>query len=133
VEGEPGVLTAACEPGGVVTRRAQVRLVAPDEVTAPEHAAGYGPWGRSIKVGEGAVEYPSTAQARSLLWIDEDRAFVADQLDTHFVGSPPQVADQLERLRAVVGADELIVTTITDHRSARIRSFEWLAQEWSRR
>ena len=91
--GETGVLTAVCEPGGVVTRRAQVRLVAPDEATAPERAAGYGPSVRSIKVGEGAVEYPSTAQARSLLWIDEDRALVADRLDTQFVGSPTQVAD----------------------------------------
>jgi alkanesulfonate monooxygenase SsuD/methylene tetrahydromethanopterin reductase-like flavin-dependent oxidoreductase (luciferase family) len=54
-------------------------------------------------------------------------------VDTQFVGSAAQVADKLERLRDATGADELIITTIThDHRD-RVRSYELLAEEWSRR
>jgi alkanesulfonate monooxygenase SsuD/methylene tetrahydromethanopterin reductase-like flavin-dependent oxidoreductase (luciferase family) len=108
-------------------------VVAADEATAREHAAGYGLWVRSIRTGEGAIEFPAPSHARSHHWSAEDRALVADRLDTQFVGSPGQVADQLERLRDATEADELVVTTIThDHRD-RVRSYELLAEEWSRR
>jgi luciferase family oxidoreductase group 1 len=108
-------------------------VVATDEAAARELAAGYGLWVRSIRTGEGAIEFPAPAAARSHQWTAEDHALVADRLDTQFVGSPSQVADQLERLRDATGADELVVTTIThDHRD-RVRSYELLAQEWSRR
>ena len=62
-----------------------------------------------------------------------DRALVADRVDTQFVGSPGQVADQLEQLRDATGADELIVTTITHDHADRVRSYQLLAQEWDRR
>ncbi len=108
-------------------------VVGADEATAREHAAGYGLWVRSIRSGEGAIEFPAPSDARSHHWSAEDRALVADRLDTQFVGSPGQVADDLERLRDATGADELVVTTIThDHRD-RVRSYELLAEEWSRR
>jgi alkanesulfonate monooxygenase SsuD/methylene tetrahydromethanopterin reductase-like flavin-dependent oxidoreductase (luciferase family) len=108
-------------------------VVAADEATAREHAAGYGLWVASIRSGDGAIEFPAPADARSRHWSAEDQALVADRLDTQFVGSPRQVADQLERLRDATGADELVVTTIThDHRD-RVRSYELLAEEWSRR
>jgi alkanesulfonate monooxygenase SsuD/methylene tetrahydromethanopterin reductase-like flavin-dependent oxidoreductase (luciferase family) len=71
--------------------------------------------------------------ARSHSWADVDRAMVADRVDTQFVGSPQQVADQLEQLRDATGADELIVTTITHDHADRVRSYELLAEEWSRR
>jgi len=108
-------------------------VVAADEATAREHAAGYDLWVRSIRTGAGAIEFPTPAEARSRHWTAEDRALVADRLDTQFVGSPRQVADQLERLRDATGADELIVTTITHDHCDRVRSYELLAQEWSRR
>jgi alkanesulfonate monooxygenase SsuD/methylene tetrahydromethanopterin reductase-like flavin-dependent oxidoreductase (luciferase family) len=108
-------------------------VVAGDESTARELAAGYGLWVRSIRSAEGAIEYPAPAQARAHRWTAEDRELVADRVDTQFVGSPVQVADQLERLRDAAGADELIVTTITHEHADRVRSFELLAEEWSRR
>ncbi len=108
-------------------------VVAPDEATARELAAGYGPWVRSIRTGEGAIEFPTPAQARSHAWTDEDRALVADRTDTQFVGTAAQVSDQLERLRDATGADELIITTITHEHADRVRSYQLLAQEWSRR
>ena len=108
-------------------------VVAADEATAREHASGYGLWVRSIRTGEGAIDFPTPAQAAAHHWTAEDKALVADRLDTQFVGSPGQVADDLERLRDATGADELIVTTITHDHKDRVRSFELLAEEWSRR
>jgi alkanesulfonate monooxygenase SsuD/methylene tetrahydromethanopterin reductase-like flavin-dependent oxidoreductase (luciferase family) len=108
-------------------------VVAEDEATARELATGYGLWVRSIRSGEGAIEFPTPDQARSHSWTDEDRAMVADRVDTQFVGSPQQVAGQLELLRDATGADELIVTTITHDHADRVRSHELLAEEWNRR
>jgi alkanesulfonate monooxygenase SsuD/methylene tetrahydromethanopterin reductase-like flavin-dependent oxidoreductase (luciferase family) len=108
-------------------------VVAQDEATARELATGYGLWVRSIRSGDGAIEFPTPAQARAHSWTDEDRAMVADRVDTQFVGSPRQVAGQLEQLRDATGADELIITTITHDHADRVRSYELLAAEWSRR
>ncbi len=108
-------------------------VVAQDDVTARELASGYGMWVRSIRTGEGAIEFPTAAQARAHAWTDDDRALVADRTETQFVGSPAHVADQLERLRDATEADELIVTTITHAHRDRVRSYELLAREWSKR
>lgn len=108
-------------------------VVADDEVTARELATGYGLWVRGIRTAEGAIPFPTPAEARAHAWTAADRELVADRVDTQFVGSAAQVADKLERLRDATGADELIITTIThDHRD-RVRSYELLAEEWSRR
>ena len=96
-------------------------------------AAGYGPWVRSIRSGEGAIQFPTPAQAREHAWTDTGRALVADRVDTQFVGSPGQVADQLERLRDATDADEVIVTTLTHDHADRVRSCQLLAREWDRR
>jgi alkanesulfonate monooxygenase SsuD/methylene tetrahydromethanopterin reductase-like flavin-dependent oxidoreductase (luciferase family) len=108
-------------------------VVASDEATARDLAAGYGLWVRSIRTGEGAIPFPDPARARAHAWTDEDRALVADRTATQFVGTPRQVADQLEQLRDATGADELIVTTITHAHADRVRSHQLLADEWHRR
>jgi alkanesulfonate monooxygenase SsuD/methylene tetrahydromethanopterin reductase-like flavin-dependent oxidoreductase (luciferase family) len=108
-------------------------VVADDEPTARELATGYGLWVRSIRSGQGAIAFPTPQQARKHRWADADRAMVADRVDTQFVGSPRQVADQLEQLRDATGADELIVTTITHDHADRVRSYDLLAQEWHNR
>jgi alkanesulfonate monooxygenase SsuD/methylene tetrahydromethanopterin reductase-like flavin-dependent oxidoreductase (luciferase family) len=110
-------------------------VVAADEAVARELATGYGPWVRSIRSGEGAIQFPTPTAARRLIaaWTDKDRALVTDRVDTQFVGTPGQVADQLEQLRDATGANELIITTITHSHADRVRSYELLAQEWRRR
>lgn len=108
-------------------------VVADDEATARELAAGYGPWVRSIRTAEGAIQFPTPDEARAHSWNDADRELVADRVETQFVGTAVQVADQLERLRDATEADELIVTTITHDHNDRVRSYELLAQEWARR
>ncbi|MGD0605842.1 MAG: LLM class flavin-dependent oxidoreductase [Streptosporangiaceae bacterium] len=108
-------------------------VVAEDEATARELATGYGLWVRSIRSGEGAIAFPTPEQARRHTWTAADRELVADRVDTQFVGSPGQVAGQLEQLRDATGADELIVTTITHDHADRVRSYQLLAEEWRRR
>jgi alkanesulfonate monooxygenase SsuD/methylene tetrahydromethanopterin reductase-like flavin-dependent oxidoreductase (luciferase family) len=108
-------------------------VVAKNEATARELATGYGLWVRSIRSGEGAIDFPTPEEARAHTWTDEDRALVADRVDTQFVGSPGQVADQLEQLQEATGADELIITTITHDHADRVRSYRLLAEEWHRR
>jgi alkanesulfonate monooxygenase SsuD/methylene tetrahydromethanopterin reductase-like flavin-dependent oxidoreductase (luciferase family) len=108
-------------------------VVASDEATAHELASGYGLWVRSIRTGEGAIPFPAPAQARDHSWTDDDRALVADRIDTQFTGTAKQVADKLEQLRDATGADELIVTTITHAHADRVRSYRLLADEWQRR
>ena len=108
-------------------------VVADSEAKARELAAGYGPWVRSIRTAEGAIQFPTPEEARRHQWTDADRDLVADRLATQFVGTPRQVADHLERLRDATEADELIITTITHDHADRVRSYQLLADEWARR
>jgi alkanesulfonate monooxygenase SsuD/methylene tetrahydromethanopterin reductase-like flavin-dependent oxidoreductase (luciferase family) len=108
-------------------------VAAADEATARELATGYAPWVRSIRSGDGAIAFPTPEQARAHTWTAADRELVADRVDTQFVGSACQVADQLEQLRDATGADELIITTITHDHADRVRSYRLLAEEWHRR
>ena len=108
-------------------------VVADTEAAARELATGYGLWVRSIRTAEGAIQFPTPEQARRHVWSDADRELVADRIDTQFVGTPGQVADQLERLRDATEADELIITTITHDHADRVRSYQLLAEEWARR
>ncbi|MFF2848821.1 LLM class flavin-dependent oxidoreductase [Streptomyces sp. NPDC058001] len=108
-------------------------VVAEDDETARELATGYGLWVRSIRTAEGAIQFPTPAEARAHAWSDADRALVQDRLDTQFVGSPGRVADHLEQLQQATGADELLITTITHGHADRVRSYELLAEEWRTR
>ncbi|MEV4410399.1 LLM class flavin-dependent oxidoreductase [Catellatospora sp. NPDC049609] len=105
-------------------------VVAEDDEQARHHASGYGLWVRSIRSGGGAIPFPTPEEAAAHEWSAQDRALVADRLDTQFVGTPEAVARQLDTLRRVTGADELLITTITHDHAARVRSFELLAKEW---
>ncbi|WP_030438936.1 LLM class flavin-dependent oxidoreductase [Actinoplanes subtropicus] len=105
-------------------------VVAEDDETARRLAAGYGLWVRSVRTGEGAIPYPSPAEAAAHEWTDQDRELVADRVETQFAGSPATVAERLETLRRVTGADELLVTTMTYDHTDRLRSFELLAKQW---
>ncbi|MFD0522562.1 LLM class flavin-dependent oxidoreductase [Paractinoplanes durhamensis] len=105
-------------------------IVAEDEETARRLAIPYALWVRSVRTGAGAIPYPSPAEAEAFEWSDDDRKLVADRLDTQFVGTAETVAERLETLRRVTGADELLVTTMTFEHTDRVRSFELLAKHW---
>lgn len=108
-------------------------VVAEDDATARELATGYAPWVRSIRTAQGAIPFPTPAEARALPWTEADRELVADRVDTQFLGSPRTVADHLDRLQEATGADELLITTITHDHADRVRSYRLLAEEWRRR
>ncbi|WP_329104640.1 LLM class flavin-dependent oxidoreductase [Streptomyces sp. NBC_01439] len=108
-------------------------VVAEDEESARELATGYAAWVRSIRRAEGAIPYPTPAEARALPWTEADRQLVADRVETRFVGSARTVADHLERLQVATGADELLITTITHGHADRVNSYRLLAEEWHRR
>ena len=124
---QPGVLDA---PHVIVSADVVVGRSAAE---ASELALGYGQWVHSIRSGVGAIEYPTPAWAREHPLSSDDAASVADRLATRFVGEAGHVADQLETLQRVTGADELLITTITHDHSARVRSYELLAAEWAAR
>lgn len=105
-------------------------VVAEDDATAQELAAGYGLWVHSIRSGQGAIPFPSAETARRHLWTGAERALVQDRLDTQFVGSPETVVARLHQLQEATGADELAITTITHDHANRIYSYELLAKAW---
>jgi alkanesulfonate monooxygenase SsuD/methylene tetrahydromethanopterin reductase-like flavin-dependent oxidoreductase (luciferase family) len=105
-------------------------VVADTDERAAELAAPYGQWVLDIRAGRGAQPYVTPEEARARVWTEQERAAVADRVDTQFVGSPATVVGRLETLARVTGADELLVTTITTEHADRVRSTELLAQAW---
>ncbi|WP_182884751.1 LLM class flavin-dependent oxidoreductase [Microbispora sp. H10885] len=106
-------------------------LVAPTEEEARRAGEPYGLWVRSIRSGGGAVRYPSPEEAYAHEWSEEDRALVADRVDTRFAGTPEKVVEGLRVLKEATGADELLVTTITHDHADRVRSQDLLAEAWA--
>jgi alkanesulfonate monooxygenase SsuD/methylene tetrahydromethanopterin reductase-like flavin-dependent oxidoreductase (luciferase family) len=105
-------------------------VVAPTDEEARHLASPYPLWVHSIRSELAAIPYPSPEQAAAHQWTDEAWALVQDRVDTQFVGSPETVAERLDTLQWVTGADELLVTTITHDHADRVRSFELLARQW---
>ena len=103
-------------------------VAAEDDATARELASTFGHWAHSIRSGVGAIPYPDPATALPLS--EKNRAVVEDRLITQFVGSPSTVADRLNSLQKLTGADELVITGVTHRHEDRLRSYELLAREW---
>jgi alkanesulfonate monooxygenase SsuD/methylene tetrahydromethanopterin reductase-like flavin-dependent oxidoreductase (luciferase family) len=103
-------------------------VVADDSATARRLASGYGHWVYSIRTGVGAMPYPDSDDCPPLT--DAQLAVVKDRLATQFVGNPDEVAERLEALQRVTGADELVVTSVTHRQEDRLRSHELIAKRW---
>ncbi|MFD0926152.1 LLM class flavin-dependent oxidoreductase [Williamsia deligens] len=101
-------------------------VVADDDETARELAAGFGGWVHDIRTGKGAQPYPRSAHPLS----DDQLAVVSDRIRTQIVGSPDTVVDGLQTLARGLGADELVVTSVTHDEQDRFRSYELLAKAW---
>jgi alkanesulfonate monooxygenase SsuD/methylene tetrahydromethanopterin reductase-like flavin-dependent oxidoreductase (luciferase family) len=103
-------------------------VVADDSATARRLAAGYGHWVYSIRTGVGAMPYPDPDDCPPLT--DDQLAVVKDRLATQFVGNPDEVAERLQALQRVTGADELVITSVTHRQEDRLRSHELIAKRW---
>jgi len=108
-------------------------VVAPTDEEARHLASPYPLWVHSIRSALAAIPFPSPEEAAAHQWTDEERALIQDRVDTQFAGSPATVAERLDTLQWVTGADELLVTTITHDHADRVRSFELLARQWHTR
>jgi alkanesulfonate monooxygenase SsuD/methylene tetrahydromethanopterin reductase-like flavin-dependent oxidoreductase (luciferase family) len=108
-------------------------VVAETEEEARRLTEGYALWVLSIRSGEGARPFPGPEEAAAHQWTEAERALVIDRTETQFVGTPAQVADQLERLATLTAASEVVVTTVTHRHEDRVRSYELLAAEWQAR
>jgi alkanesulfonate monooxygenase SsuD/methylene tetrahydromethanopterin reductase-like flavin-dependent oxidoreductase (luciferase family) len=103
-------------------------VVADDSATARRLATGYGHWVYSIRTGVGAMPYPDPDDCPPLT--DVQLAVVKDRLATQFVGNPDEVAERLQALQRVTGADELVITSVTHRQEDRLRSHELIAKRW---
>ncbi|MBW0254273.1 LLM class flavin-dependent oxidoreductase [Cellulomonas sp. PS-H5] len=107
-------------------------LVAGTTAEARALAAPFADWVLSIRRGAaGAIAYPHPDDA--VPWEERDadeRALVADRVDTRVVGAPADVVARLETLQRVTGADELLITTATHDPADARRSFTLLAEAW---
>lgn len=120
----PGALD---EPRVIVSVDA---LAADDEAGAARAALGYAEWVHSIRAGQGAIAYPAPDAASAPPFPADVEAVVGDRLETRFTGTAERVAEQLETLARVTGADELLVTTIAHDPADRERSYELIASAW---
>ncbi|WP_264071416.1 LLM class flavin-dependent oxidoreductase [Mycolicibacterium komossense] len=103
-------------------------VVAEDSATARHLASSYGAWVHSIRARGGAAPYPDPDDFTPLT--DEQELIVKDRTATQFVGDPDEVADRLEALQRVTGADELVITSVTHRHEDRLRSHELIAKRW---
>ncbi|MCM3895191.1 MULTISPECIES: LLM class flavin-dependent oxidoreductase [Gordonia] len=103
-------------------------VVAEDDSTATHLASTYGHWVHDIRTGRGAQPYLDPDSAGQLT--GEQLAVVDDRIRTQFVGSPSTVAERLDTLARVTGADELVITSVTHDFDDRLRSHQLLAAEW---
>lgn len=103
-------------------------VVADDSATAHHLASGYGHWVHSIRSGRGAMPYPRPDDCTPLT--EAQLELVRDRTATQFVGDADDVADDLETLQRVTGADELVVTSVTHDHDDRLRSHELIAKRW---
>lgn len=103
-------------------------VVADNDSAATHLASTYGHWVYDIRAGRGAQPYldPTTASPLTA----GQRAVVDDRIRTQFVGSPSTVAERLDTLARVTGADELVITSVTYDLEDRLRSHQLLAAEW---
>ena len=72
--------------------------------------------------------FPTVAEAESHLWTPYELAIVEQARNRSIVGAPEQVRERLLALAADYEVDELVVVTITEDESSRLRSYELLAE-----
>jgi alkanesulfonate monooxygenase SsuD/methylene tetrahydromethanopterin reductase-like flavin-dependent oxidoreductase (luciferase family) len=75
---------------------------------------------------------PSPEEAAAYPYTAADRALIASATASHVVGDPATVIAELDRLAALTGVDELMVTTSTFGHAERLRSYELLAEQAAR-
>jgi luciferase family oxidoreductase group 1 len=81
----------------------------------------------SARRGQLMDALPTTGQAASFDYTEEERAIVRAALDAQVIGGPATAEEKLRRLLKDTAADELMAVTITHDHADRLRSYELLA------
>lgn len=103
-------------------------IVAPTMAEAEPLVAAHLDWVARQREGEGLVPFPAPGLVRP---VDGDRGrTVADREETLVAGPPATVVPRLEELVGELGADELVVSTVTHGPRDRSRSYRLLAEAW---
>src|SRR5690606_14931560 len=76
---------------------------------------------------------PSPEEAAAYGYTPAEQAIVRENRERHFVGTAASIVPELERLAAETQADEIMITTTTHGHTARVRSYELLAEAWTAR
>ncbi len=98
-------------------------ICAPTQAEAEELALPAGLMFLRLTRGEVGA-FPSVEEARRYPYTPQERAVAEAARSRAIVGDPQQVAARLHRLAEEVGADELILTTLTHDPAARRRSYQ---------
>lgn len=81
--------------------------------------------------GKYGGQIPSVAEANAYPYSADEMEVVSANRGRLLVGSPTAVREQLWRLAAETGVEEIMVTTMTHDHEARRRSYELLAEAFS--
>jgi alkanesulfonate monooxygenase SsuD/methylene tetrahydromethanopterin reductase-like flavin-dependent oxidoreductase (luciferase family) len=73
---------------------------------------------------------PSPEEAAAYPWSEGERAAVEEWAGLVSIGTPDQVAADLDRRARAAGADELIITTSIHDSAERRHSYDLLASAW---
>ena len=103
-------------------------LCADTEEEAEQLALSRDLWRLRLDRGEiGPIPSPEEAAAASLAWSSAELRRVQHNRQRQIVGTPPQVHQQLLDLAQTYGVQELVVVTICHDFTARLRSYDLLA------
>jgi luciferase family oxidoreductase group 1 len=97
-------------------------ICAPTRAEAEELALSTGLMFLRLTRGE-VAPFPSVKEARDYPYTPQERAVAEASRARSITGDPAEVAARLHRLAREVGADELILTTMTHDPAARRRSY----------
>jgi luciferase family oxidoreductase group 1 len=105
-----------------------VSVLCADDATAARWL--HGSWRLSaLRLRAGRPDtLPSPEEAAERSYSPAELAVIAEATDSHVVGDPASVAEQLDRLVASTGADELMVTTAAFAHADRLASYELLGR-----
>jgi luciferase family oxidoreductase group 1 len=88
-------------------------------------------WLRLIR-GE-LAPIPSPDEAARYPYTTEERAVVRTNRSKHFIGTPAQVVEELDRAVATTSASELMITAMIHGHHERMRVYELLWEAWNQR
>ncbi|MEN1969727.1 LLM class flavin-dependent oxidoreductase [Lentibacillus sp. N15] len=79
--------------------------------------------------GEGEEGVPTVDEALSYPFSEEEQEMVRKAKEKMVIGNPQEVEEQLRILQQAYQVDELMIVTIVHDHEARIKSYEWIANE----